>query len=158
MITTLPPELERALYQRRSREAILVFLTLEHERLDGPLRFVNNARGANIKRGVDEFMAYPFGCRMPKDSDSVPTAELAIANLDRRIMEAIQNINTAVRVTFDLAPASMPQTIVRHFPHMLLLDIEATETEVSGQLKMLSIENEPWPNIQVNPYRFPGLY
>jgi uncharacterized protein DUF1833 len=157
MTTALSTELatEQAIAQH-AEEAFLVLLTITHDTVAAPFRFVRN-RVAVTSRG-NEFMASHFEIELPNDAGDVPQARLTVANVDRRIGQTLQALVTPPSVLIELVLASTPDTVERAWGQMQLVEATWDALTVQGILSRITYWDEPYPYIRVTPHRFPGLF
>jgi hypothetical protein len=146
---------EQALAQHAD-EVFLVLLTIAHETLADPFRFVRN-RVRVTSRG-NEFLASHFEIELPNDGADVPQARITVANVDRRIGQTLQAIVTPPSVTIELVLGSTPDTVERSWSQFQLTEVTWDALTVQGTLTRIAYWDEPWPYIRVTPSRFPGLF
>ena len=141
---------------RTTDEIAAVLLTLSHATLSPPIRVTDN--GANITSGGDVFQTFPFEIQLPTDGESVPKAKLRIANIDRSIGQALDDIKTPIVVKIEIVLVSSPSTIEKSWDQFELVNVTIDALAVEGDLVVRSRSSEPWPNVMVTPGRFPALF
>jgi Domain of unknown function (DUF1833) len=157
MTSALSTELatEQAIAQHAD-EPFLVLLTIEHDTVAAPFRFVRN-RTAVVSRG-QEFLASHFEIDLPGDGDEAPRARITVANVDRRIGQAMQALVTPPTCLIELVLASTPDIVERAWAQFVLDEVTWDAFAVQGTLSRITYWDEPWPYIRVTPQRFPGLF
>lgn len=141
---------------QHTEEAFLVLLTISHETLGQPFRFVRNRVGVT-SRG-NGFLASHFEIELPGDGDEVPRAVITVANVDRRIGQTLERLVTPPTCLIELVLASTPDTVERAWDQFELLEVTWDAFTVQGTLSRRLHWDEPWPFIRVTPARFPGLF
>lgn len=137
-------------------DGILVLIIIEHPDLEETLRFVSS--NLPVMSNGFEFLAFPCAISLPTDSDQVPNATLTISNVDRRIGEGLESLETPAIITFQMVLASDPDTIEREWPQMQLVDATWTNLSIRGTLSQDVYWNEPYGRKRVTPLKFPGLF
>jgi len=155
MTLTSDRAVEQAIAQHAD-EAFLVLLTISHDTLKEPFRFVRN-RTRVVSRG-NEFLASHFEIELPGDSDEVPKAVITVANVDRRIGQTLQSLVTPPKCLIELVLSSTPDIVERAWDQFELLEVTWDAFTVQGTLTRRTYWDEPWPFIRVTPARFPGLF
>lgn len=145
-----------AMLGRETDEVVLVLLTIDHASLDDPIRVVDNTK--DITSNGNTFTAFPFEITLPSDGDAAPKAQLTIANVDRSIGDALDQITTAPTVKMQLILASDPDTIEREWDLFELVNVQIGAIQVTGDLAVRARTQDPWPNVMVTPGRFPALF
>lgn len=142
-------------------DAILVLVTIVHPQIE-PIRVVNNlsvesGAGNIISRG-ETYIAYPFNLDLPANTDDSPRATLTIANVDRRISDAINNLDSSPIISFEIVAASEPDNVIIRFPRFELVDVTWNAVSISGELIQASYASEPFGFVRVTPGLFPALF
>lgn len=151
----------RAFFGLEVDEAVLVLATITHPMIE-TIRVANNSptqdgRGDITSRG-EIFQAFPFSCSLPNNTDEQPRAQLQIANVDRRISESLENLDTSPFIAFELIVASRPDDVLMRFPRFELANVTWDAVKVEGDLVQASYAAEPYGYIRVIPSLFPALY
>lgn len=143
-------------FAQETDEVWLTLLTIEHDSLPEPLRFVNNWESI-VSRG-NVYIAFPFELELPEqDPDSAGEARIRFDNIDRQIVQTIRAIFEPPEVTLEIILASQPSTIEASFSGLTLRNVEYDANTVSGILRFEDIMAEP-VSVQMTPQRFPGLF
>jgi hypothetical protein len=137
-------------------EAFLVLLTITHETIVTPFRFVRNRVGITSRGAA--FLASHFEVELPNDAAEVPQARIAVANVDRRIGQALQKLVTPPSALIELVLASTPDIVERAWDQFSLVEATWDAMTVQGVLSRITYWDEPWPYPRVTPQRFPGLF
>jgi Domain of unknown function (DUF1833) len=146
-----------ALYASETGEGFAVLLTLSHAQLDSPLR-VAGSDGPITSRG-DTFMPYPFKITLPDDAErQSPEARLVIDNVDRQIILALRNLDTAPQVTIEIVRVADPNTVEARFDSFRLGQVSYDMHMVEGFLSLEDFTAEPFPAGCFSPGHFPGLF
>lgn len=146
---------EQAIAQHAD-DPFLVLLTLGHPTLTQPERFVRN-RIQLTSRG-NLYKASHFEVELPGDGEEAPRASITVANVSRRIGQAMQTLVTPPSCVIELVLASTPDTVERVWSGLDLLEATWDAFTVRGTLTRATNWDEPWPFIRVTPARFPGLF
>lgn len=143
--------------KQHTGEGIVILLTLEHEDLPEPFRGCTEPSG--ITSQGEDFVFYPFDIILPaEDPKRDPVIQLSIDNVDKRIGEAIEMIQTPIRVTTQITTFTYPDTIEGEWPVFELLDATYDEFSVIGALGLEDLTQEPFPAMSYDPSRYPALF
>jgi hypothetical protein len=160
----MSPRARQALYAPETSEVFLALLVVSHPTIvDGPLRFANNMEDVYSTAGGEatpqHYLACPFTITLPEEtSDKLPEAQIAIDNVDQRIVEAVRTMQTPPTMTLYLVLASTPD-IVEAGPFVFTLkSAQYNATQVTGILAFTNILNEPFPWRIFNPADWPGVF
>lgn len=146
----------RALTAQETGEAFLRLVTITHPDFD-PLYVVNNT--VNIWSRGHEFLAAGFDIALPDErEDAIPTVELRIENIDRRIMEHVRGLTTTPSVILEVVLASSPDTLEAGPFTFALRGVDYDALLIVGTLAPEDVLNEPAQQYSFTPDRFPGLF
>lgn len=134
----------------------LVLLTLEHSRLQNPIRIVRNRQ--NIVSRGNTYEAYPFRIKMPTDSETSSTASITVSNVSRRITTELQRIEDSPSVTIEVVLSSALNTPQLSFPEFTFTDVTWDAFNIQGNLSQVQYWDEIYPKLKVTPKGFPGLF
>lgn len=138
-------------------EVFLYLLDLAHP-LISTMRFVNNP--VDIVSNGQTYQAFAFDLTIPDDrEDEITRIQLAIDNVDRRIVEAVRSIDTPAVFTLRVIRAAEPDVAVAGPYACTLRNVTYTALTVSGDLwPYENITNEPFPQHVFDPSRFRALF
>ena len=157
MSRNLSTAARNALYAAETGEGFAVLLTLSHAGLATPLR-VAGSDAAITSRG-DTFMPYPFKLTLPDDAErQSPEARLVIDNVDRQIILALRNLNTAPLVTIEIVRMADTNTVEARFDSFRLGQVSYDMHMVEGVLSLEDFTAEPFPAGCFSPAHFLGLF
>lgn len=146
-----------AINAQNTGEVFLTLLTLSHPDMPGDLHFVNNFE--NITSNGILFVAWPFDLPFPEvGSDTLPSLQLTIDNVDQSIAAAIQNIATPITVELVCVLASNPNQIEVGPLFLSLRSIKINLQQIAGTLVFEDLLNEPFPYETYVPGNAPGLF
>ena len=146
-----------ALTTQETGEVFLLLITIAHPNLVPSLYFVNNTVDV-ISRG-NTYLGWPFQISLPEErDDALPTVQLQIDNVDRRIMEGIRALTTAPTVTVEVILASSPDTVDAGPFNFTLRGVDYTALVITGTLAPEDVLNEPAMQYAFTPARTPGLF
>lgn len=138
-------------------EVFLFLLALSHTAIP-TLRFVNNT--VDIISNGETYMAFPFDLTIPDDTaDEIARVQLTIDNVDRRIVEAVRQIDTPAIFTLSVIRAAEPNVAVAGPYRCTLRNVGYTALSVTGDLHPFEdIQAEIFPQHSFDPANFPGLF
>lgn len=143
-------------FSAQTDDVWLTLLTIEHESLSEPLRFVNNFASLTSRGNV--YVAFPFELEFPEqDAESPGEARITIDNIDRQIVNTIRGISSPPDLTLEVVLAATPDTVEASFSGMTLRNVQYDALKVSGTLRFEDIVTEP-VSVQMTPARFPGMF
>jgi hypothetical protein len=146
-----------ALTFQETGEIYLMLLTIQHPALIPSLYFANN--NADITSRGNTYLAWPFQVALPEErEDTVPTIQIVIDNIDRRIMAGIRSLPTAPTVLLEVVLASSPDTVEAGPFNFTLRGVDYDALTITGTLSPEDILNEPFPQYTYSPASFPGLF
>ncbi|MEO5341101.1 MAG: DUF1833 domain-containing protein [Magnetococcus sp. MYC-9] len=151
------------MYRQESAEGWILLCTLSHPDLAAPIRVANDFRPAGpdgarvvISRGMT-FVCYPFAVELPTDDgESVPSASLAIDNVDRSILALFRSVQGPFHVLLEVVPLSVPD-VVEASHALQMADIEYDASTLKGNLSMDNLM-AAYPGQSYTPNLFPGLF
>ena len=167
---TVPASVMAELERQTSADALLTFLTLTHPDLGQPVRVVADHSDFKYVLGGDTYQGMPFGGGILTDDDQMPTAELIIPNIDRRIGFALKrsrsrpSIDLAVYSSADFDLTVNPRTEigtaskVYSFVDFYLSEVQLDAIAIRGRVTLRDYAQEPWPYLRATQDRCPGLY
>lgn len=139
-------------------DPFLFLLTVDHEDLAEPMRFVRNT--VDIVSRSETYAAFPFDVVLPGDGENgVRPARISIDNVDQRIVQTIRAIATAPTMTIELVKGSDPDTVEEALPPMKVFvapwDRNTLECELTDSA---DDESEPLMQFEFTPSQFPALF
>ena len=157
MPRTLSSTAKQAIFAQETGEVFLMLITISHAALSPSLRFVGNTQDV-VSRG-DTYLGWPFRIALPAEfDDQLPTVQLQIDNVDRRIMEGVRALTSAPAVTLEVVLASAPDTVEAGPFAFTLKAADYDALVISGTLAFEDVLNEPYPQYAFTPGSFPGLF
>ena len=146
----------QAVFSESTDEVMLVFLDLE---LPGgtTLRVVNNWEP--VERGGETYLPYRFDVAMPDERDEgLPIVQLRIDNVDRVILEELQQMNAPVPVKMNVALASSPDTTQAGQFEFRIVSVNWDEKNISSDMTFDDVLTEVYPGFRVNPSTHPAAF
>lgn len=138
-------------------EGFIVLITIDHDRLDYPIRL--NTSGENQVSGGYVFLACPIQVTLSEDSeDRPPQAKLVMDNIDRTIIAALRNITTPPTVTLQIVKASDLNTVEAEFADFEMRTVTYNSLTIEGTLTLEALFSEPAAQHSFTPNYFPGLF
>lgn len=135
----------------------LPLLTISHPDISPSIRVVFNTQ-AITSRG-NEFLPFPFDVRLPTEQDDAPSrARLVIDNVSREIAQAVRTIRTPPSVLIEIIRADAPDTVEMSWPNFWLRNVKWNAQQVSGELVLEDLVDEPYPSGTFTPASFPALF
>lgn len=155
-MSTLSAHAVREAMKQHSGEVFLPLLTLTHPSM-ATQRLVNNP--VNVTSNGQVYTAFPFKLPMPQDvGDSLPSLNLSISNVDRRLIEALRSISSPIEVTLAIVAASTPDVIEQGPYTFDMVSVGYNESTITGRLGYEPLLSEPFPAGSFNPQQFPGVF
>lgn len=152
---TLP--MRRKVYASETGEAFITLLTIEHAALNPPIRVCDN--DVALPSNGETFVAYSFQVTWPKDRKNQATlAQIRIGNVDRKIIETLRPLVSAVTVTTQVVRASAPNVVEAELPDFELTKADYDGLLVQGDLNLESFANEPYPFQSFTPATHQGMF
>lgn len=146
-----------ALYSQQTGEVFLELISVEHEDLAEPMRFVYNTE--EIVHLGNTY--YPAAFRYEAAGDvegQARSARLTIGNIDRQIVEVIRSIKSPPTIVATVVMASSPDVIEVGPYTYILRDVKYNAHIISGELYDGDNGQVAVPGLTYTPYDFPGLY
>lgn len=155
----------KVINSRSIEEVFIILVTIDHEGLEVPIRVANDNLHVLTtgQRGVisngNEFVYLPFNIVLPNlERDTLPSAKIAIDNIDRAITAALADITEPPEVRIQIALSSDPDIIDYDIQGFKLNTVTYDEVQIEGILSVEYFANEPFPAPRFTPSRFPGLF
>ena len=120
------------------------------------IRVCNNP--VDIMSGGDNYQAFPFEIGPATDNDTSPAMEIRINNVDRHIMQVLQQETNPPQFTVSFALFTQPDTIEKSYTQFKLRNVTADLMWISGQLGQDRISTEPYPGYRATHTRCPSLF
>lgn len=159
---------KKAMFDQETDQVFLVLLEIWHDDLDdfssNPLRFVRNYENIDSTLGgtyspAETFTAFPFSLKLPdEDEDRLLVAELEICNVDRTIVEAVRELDSAPEIKIYIVLAEDPDTVEIGPIELKLRKTTYDSFVVRGELYDDYVLDEPWPAGRCTPNVTPGLF
>lgn len=154
---TLSTAAVNAMMDQETDEVFLCLLTIEHETLPTPLRYVDDK--INLVSRDNTYLGFPFAITLPDDDpERQPEARIEIDNTDRQIVETVRSLTSPPTISVEVVLAAQPDTIEIAFLNMKLNATEWDASVVQGTLAYEDVLNEPYPGKSFSPSTTPGLY
>ena len=153
---TVSSAYKAAFFAQQTNEVLLAILEISHADIT-TIRVVNNTE--NITSGGDEYIAFPFECRLPNlSAEDIPRATINICNVDRQIVQAVRSISSRPDISLSLILASDPDTIEVGPFDFKLADVDYDVLTVGGSLTMDDFFDETYPGDRFTPGQYAGLF
>lgn len=150
-------------------DAALLFATISHPSLTGPIRVVNDI--VDYVWGGETFYGLPFMMEFLSDGDRPPSGKLTIQNIDRRIGQAIIKLDVSPGIQIDVLPSSDfgaavagvrteigTPTAEYSAPRLRLRNVTGDAMAIEGELWSYDLSREPYPAVRSTKDRLPGLF
>ena len=154
MARALPSEVFDAMFNSETGAVALVMLTLDHPTLAEPIRVVNDTQSK--KSNGNTFIGFPFSIRILGDAEVPRSARISIQNIDSVIVRAVENLETAVSVTIEIALDSDPDDIWYTAEGLDLTDIFWDGEKVEGQISRTNYARHQFARA-MTPANFTGI-
>jgi hypothetical protein len=145
----------RALLGLEPDDVVLVLLTISHPEIE-TIRVTNN--NEDVLSNGNTFLAFPFDITLPPDSEDPGAAQLTIANVDRKIIGALEDITDPPDCEAQIVLASTPNIIEFEWVKLVLRSADADDMTVTAVVGQPVIDATPYPPVRVTQRDFPGLY
>jgi hypothetical protein len=148
-------------------DALLAFLTITHPGLSVPIRVVSDVMDYSV--GGETFIGMPFDYQLLTDSESAPTTQIRMQNVDRRIGQALRQIKDRAKLRldirssadFDLSQDPRTETsssTIYAFDQFELVDVSVDAAEITGRVMLRDYAQETWPGLRATQSRCPALF
>lgn len=148
MTRSLSLALRRQLFVPWREKDVRALLTLSHSDWVFPYRFVSGdpLEFESLVSNSLTYVTFPFDFGLMTDEDREPTSFLRIMNVDDRVGTAILNLSDeTVLVDLKLVMRETPDTVEYEATNFEMVDIEITETSITGKLQIRGLSTEPCP-------------
>jgi hypothetical protein len=169
-------ETRASLEEPEGEDQPFVFITIEHEDIDEPIRVVSdtgteNGEPVTFEWDGDSYIAMPFEIELLSDNEGPPRGRITIQDVDRDAGEAIRGLLTPAEITITVIPTSEfdltvnPRTEVdtavpAYGPAggITIRNIQGDALQITGDLVSIDDTREPWPSLRATQALLPGLY
>lgn len=159
-------DFKRAVFAQRTDECFVALITFSHPNFEDDIRVcsdptellpVAGVRGI-VSRG-EEYIFLPFDITLPaQDESGISRANIRIDNIDRRIVLAARQANSAIDVKIEIVLASNPDVTEFLAENFKFDQIEYDAFTVSGDISVQYFDLEPYPFGRFTPSYFPGIF
>lgn len=157
MSRVLSSAIIQSMYDQETDEVFLVLLTISHSGLASPIRVSSDA--VNTTSRSNTYIAYPFEIRLPSEQEgSPPRSTVTIDNVDRTIVNTLRSINSPATFLLEVVTGDDPDTVIVSMPEFKLRNIQGDALQITGELTLEDITQEPFPGGIFSPADFPGLF
>lgn len=147
----------QAMLAQTTSEVMIELLEIRHPTLQVPLRFCNNAKP--VISNALRYEPWPFQAELPTDDpEQEPRASITISNVDLSITLALDQLETAPTITLGVVTLTDPN---RYEYGPLTFDIGSQRGDaqnITFDLVLQNLAQEPFPALSFTPQRFPGLF
>ena len=168
MSRVVPDSVRRGIESTHAADVLLAFVTIEHENLNEPIRVVNDV--VDYVLDGETYIGVLFGFKLMPDGEGIPSTDIVIPNIDRRIGLSLRPVSGRATVSLDIyssvdfdlsvdpRQARGTPTRIYGWTNFELVEVENTESEVTGKLILRDASQEQWPGISATQSRVPGSY
>lgn len=155
-----------AIYANETGEAFIILCTITHPNFEedirissDPYELLPDAGLRGVISGGLEYIFAPFTINLPSQDDTgVSRAAISIDNIDRRIVKAARQANSALSFSVEVVLSSnvnLPQISIQDYR---LERVVYDAFTVSGEISVEYYDLEPFPQGTFNPSNFPGIF
>jgi hypothetical protein len=149
--------LRAAIFAQETGEALLTLLQIDHAELATPIRIVDN--NEDIWSNGLQFFASAFKLGLPDDvADTPPQITLMVCNVDRAIVQALDDIASSPTVTLWLALASSPDDYEVDGLVFSVIGVRYDVLVIQATLGFEPIMQEAFPKDSFDPQTTPELF
>ncbi|MBN9471662.1 MAG: hypothetical protein J0J10_23110 [Bosea sp.] len=162
----------RALGDPVSDEVQCVLILITHEDLDFDVRLcsdpaerisieplVYGTRSSWLNPNGEPWLYAIMSAVIPDDrAEAPPAAEIVLANVDSRIIEALRSTTTPARFDIAVVLASAPDLVEFEALDFSLASVPYDAAEITLSISRESEEGEYWPAQRMTRDRLPGLF
>ena len=155
-----------AVFAAQTKEVFIILATIDHPNFDQPFRVASDpyellpdagVRGV-VSRG-NEYIYLPFSITLPQEDETgVSRATLKVDNIDRRVVAAVRQANSAISVTLEIVLSSDVDIVEMSIEDFRLQQVTYDAFTVSGDISVEYFDLEPFPSGRFTPSFFPGLF
>ncbi len=110
MPRSISTAMQAAIHARATDEVFLILLTVDHDDLATPERYVNNVKDITSNGRV--FTAYPFEVTLPDQDPERPLeVTLVLDNVAQDIIQTLRSCSSPLSIDLEVVMASDPDTI-----------------------------------------------
>ncbi len=158
----------RALLLQESGEAIIAFLTIDHDDLAAPIRVASD--GVDYSWQGEDWIGFPFKMHLLSDDEGAPKCQIEVQNVDRAIGDKLRALSSTARLRLDLVAASEfdqtadPRTPLGAPPveysanHLRLANVSVDAMMITGDVISRDYSQDSFPARLATQDKFPGLY
>lgn len=147
------PMLQAQLAQHTS-EVLIELIEIDHPDMDVPLRFCNDAQ-AIVSNG-NTYSPHSFQAELPTDDE--PRASIKISNVDLSIAIALDLLPSRPTATLSVVTLTDPDTAEYGPLTFSVYDQRGDAQNITLDLVLQDLDQEPYPRQSFTPQLFPGLF
>ena len=162
----LAPESDSDLFQLLTfydeDNSVIARITNSIQEIDGQALRLSE-RDSDIIYGVisrgQEFMALDFRLTLPSEEEAnAPRCSLSMNDVTRYLIPIIRNLSKPPRVRIELVLSKSPDDVEIEFDDFFITSFNYNAEQVTAELSMISLQQEPFPMYSFTPQFNPGLY
>ncbi len=149
--------MQTAIHARATDEVFLILLTIDHDDLATPERFVNNT--TDITSNGRVFTSYPFAVTLPdQDPEKPPEVTLVLDNVAQDIIQTLRSFSSPLSIDLEVVMASDPDTIEIGPMSLELMTADWDAGVITCRIAYPELLDEPVPFETYTPALFPGMF
>lgn len=152
-----------AMFAQETEQVFMVLLVIWYPTFAGAIRvcndMVNHQADVGDGQGMQTFYGAPFDVILPSERDDQPsTAQVKIGYVHPDMIHALRVATTPPVLDIYVVLASQPSTIEAGPLRFELRGIMYTANEITANLGLPPVLNEPYPALTFTPDLFPGVF
>lgn len=138
-------------------DAAFLFLLTVTPTGEPPIYLVNNLEEV-VSRGI-KYLPYAFSITLPNnDTTKTPSVQLAIDNVDKRLINAIRETKRPPRIKLELITTYEPDSPEKTLDFLELRDVQYTAQNIVMTLAIVNVMSRSFPKSSYDPVQFPDLF
>jgi len=153
----LSDELLSQLNAQDSEDPLLTLITVTHDDIETPLRFVNNTE--NITSRSNVFTAFSFSVGLPADDgQTLKQVQIQIDNTSLELISSFRSITTPLTATVEFVLASDPDTVQLSIDDLTVRSMNYDQSLIRLVLSVDDIMNTALTSEEYSPSLYRGLF
>jgi hypothetical protein len=147
----------QAINAQETGELFHVLVTIDHPDLPAPIRLNNSVQNV-VSRGETFLASFVEATIIDQDPGRSPQAQLAISNVDRTMVVALQSTPVPCLITMEVVKGSAPDVVERSITNLEMRNVSGDEMVLQGDLIPARLRPRKAVDYYFDPTTAPGLF
>lgn len=168
-LTTMSPEAIRQLFSPEADSTLITLVTFYDEEDNVIARTADNftkrisETDLEVQYGVTsnglDYVFLPMQITLPSEEEAnAPRCSIVMYDVTRYLIPIVRTLSKPLRVRLELVLSKSPDDVEIEFDDFFITSFNYNAEQVTAELSMISLQQEPFPMYSFTPQYNPGLY